>query len=714
MSISLTRHEFNRLPPTVQKRILKLKEIANPIQKQYKNKKDEEIDLIKDQILTNFPQILDKITTNTIPIQIDAPPETIEETSTSIQGGELESTGPTGSGTSSVSGTSTGSRGQGNTGTLIRGQINIKKKYKKIESFKDVPHLVQGLCQGGKTSFIIGISILSFLQHGKSLIILRNSDCDKKQFCDRLTNYIKDLFLELEITKVSIPIIKNGNTEKDGIHVALGNETLIKYKEWEEKSFTMFLDEADLLDTGDSERTRIIDSLKNKSQGYFLVSATVLDCIGKDPILPENVIFINKHPQYKGLECFDYYIEIDPDTEYIGKADGDFFLADKSLHPFCEYYKALPPTETYGCAIIPHMCLINYSHLKKPMMKALETIREKYPNIFTMVQTADGITWSHRGSIPIVDTKSSLSEFIQGLKNRKMFSNIIIIAGDLASRGMSYVSSDYTWHLTHNRVIGPDTRVLTEWIQAVCRLAGIYNDCLPLKLCLKKEDKIKIRKAHFIQEELLLNLSKHNNDKTFCKELIEKMPMFKDKIPSLRNLTRQPNILKIKKTDVNNGMSMAVYEGKELPSDEIYTMREADAPSKKERLTYKVTRINEVKKTSEWVKKYIPTVSTIEENPEEEKKSEDEDGCLLIPSILPTQSQETYNLILEFMEEEHKSGWVERSTIRKWLQDKQYGDLHLVNGRMSSMQKQGSSCSYTTKGLVFKLVQGRWKVRFNR
>jgi hypothetical protein len=87
--------------------------------------------------------------------------------------------------------------------------------------------------------------------------------------------------------------------------------------------------------------------------------------------------------------------------------------------------------------------------------------------------------------------------------------------------------------------------------------------------------------------------------------------------------------------------------------------------------------------------------------------------CLLIPSNLTRQCKETYELVMEYMREENKSGWVLRSTINKGLQEKNIGALDQITARFNHLQEKGVKCTSKDKGLLFKFEGGRWKVRLN-
>jgi hypothetical protein len=79
--------------------------------------------------------------------------------------------------------------------------------------------------------------------------------------------------------------------------------------------------------------------------------------------------------------------------------------------------------------------------------------------------------------------EKTISNIIDSLiKHQK----IILIANRLSNRGLSYVSSDYTRHLTHQ--ITRVRRNVTSFIQSL-RILGIYNDKPKLVLIIPENDK---------------------------------------------------------------------------------------------------------------------------------------------------------------------------------------------------------------------------------
>lgn len=62
--------------------------------------------------------------------------------------------------------------------------------------------------------------------------------------------------------------------------------------------------------------------------------------------------------------------------------------------------------------------------------------------------------------------------------------HITVIAGGLADRGISFVSTNYDWHITSNyyvRTPNGKTTVAME-IQRSCRLVGNFDDAIQLHL----------------------------------------------------------------------------------------------------------------------------------------------------------------------------------------------------------------------------------------
>ena len=497
---------------------------------------------------------------------------------------------------------------------------NLQEKTKFVSAFKDEIYVIKGLVQSGKTAMIIDLSILAYIDLGKALIILRNSDADLIQIYERINSRVKELFSNLKLSdEFKIPIIKKGNPERFGIHITLGNNTLEKYaNELESKTFTMFIDEADYLDSGkntkkkDGEnvptRTGWIQQLKEKAQGTFLISATVLDCLGKNKVLPKNIIFVPVQPTYHSFSFFEQHL-IPEKSEYVGNVDGDLFKSDPDLLSFLEKYEKQEPILT-NISNRPNMCLILQSLNKDPNYKAQEVVRKKFPTLRTIVYNGDGITSSYNGSEPKLENEVSIAAYLQSLKDADLFQNIVIFSGEVLGRGVSVVSTDYIWHSNYIRYLEPESRLVPETLQMVERACGNFKDRSSIHVFLTKKTLKKINRYTALQEECLLNLKKHVEHERvleagkFCKDIIAQIPIFNEKV--VKNPTRDRGCIRFIKTSSKNiGMSMSVYNGKGLPSNEWYEMYNSKIPTEKEKVEFVKKHIKEPEQWNILEEKYV-------------------------------------------------------------------------------------------------------------
>ena len=107
----------------------------------------------------------------------------------------------------------------------------------------------------------------------------------------------------------------------------------------------------------------------------------------------------------------------------------------------------------------------------------------------------------------------NISEVLQILKNDPIHNHqfISIISGHLASRGISFVSSDYSLHLT-DQYFSPGTNTHGENLLQSLRILGCYKDNNPLTLwCSEQTWKLIVQQNNFINNlhnspDITLNL----------------------------------------------------------------------------------------------------------------------------------------------------------------------------------------------------------------
>ena len=406
----------------------------------------------------------------------------------------------------------------------------IEFLYLKIQKEKMDQYIVKGYVQSGKTNFIIQ-STLSFLKENFSVIIIvRDRKSDREQLFRRFKN-------------AGIKIGKN-------IHIVLGNASSISKIDKDIDNYILFIDEVDFVDNNHkSKKYKCIQTLKENANRVFGISATVMDSLGKDNIDKSHLILIDKPKLYKGIEQIEM-IEI-KDAVFSGKVKSDLFELDQTLLLFIDSFVTRKPYKEH-----PHICLITNSRTKHPCEKAQLELSKIHHDLSTIVYNGDGISYCKGETC--IKQKKSISYCLQMLKNEgvEKHPHILIFAGDLAGRSISFTSEDYLWHLTDQRLLISNTCDEPELIQKV-RLCGIYNDDIPLRLYSTKETLSDLRKSFFRQEEIIESL-KESEMKSY--DFINSMEMNQKKLTH-RHIVKDRDIhFQFKKVDKEVGWPMEDYK----------------------------------------------------------------------------------------------------------------------------------------------------------
>ena len=410
----------------------------------------------------------------------------------------------------------------------------------EIDNLKDKYTLIKGHVQSGKTNFMICASSL-FVSLGYAVVhLLRDRISDRAQIHERF--------------------------EKDkmaNIHLALCNKKSILKVFTNVKDsklqYILFIDEVDFVDSGNkTQKYDAIQDLKKNAYCTFGVSATVMDPIGKENISFKNIILLgteSKYGTYKGVDKIQM-IEIDKKSKYTGSVHSDLFDEDVGLLDFIDEFTTRRPIsflhETY-----PHICLVNICRAKGPCFKAQERLQRTHPNLATIVYNGDGISFRY-GKI-VRNEKKTISKFLQELKDEGVstYPYIMIFAGDLAGRCISFVSEDYKWHLTDQRLLISTSCDEPELIQKI-RLCGVYNDEIPLKLYTTKKTIEELRKAYLRQEEILFAL--RDSQAEHARTFIESMEMNEEKFGRRSMVKDDKAGIKIKKVDKEIGWDVNAYK----------------------------------------------------------------------------------------------------------------------------------------------------------
>ena len=506
--------------------------------------------------------------------------------------------GPSGKGSSSSSSSSSASASSSSPPKPVaRGRNRAW-----VESLKDKYTVIKGHVQSGKTNFMICASAL-FVSMGYSVVhLLRDRTSDRDQIHARLLNFQEDHNKAFGQTMRVIGAGAKKSTDLPQIYLALCNKPsvtkVLTIVNASERPYILFIDEVDFVDSGDAtKKYEAIQDMKKGAYCVFGVSATIMDPLGKENITSKNIILLgtaSKHGNYKGLDRIQL-LEVDPKCKYTGLVDSNLFKEDEGLKPFIDEFVTRQPIR-YMASAYPNICLVNICRTKGPCFKAQADLGKSHPKLATIVYNGDGISF-RQGKI-VMKERTTISKCLQKLKDNggvAKYPHILIFAGDLAGRCISFVSEDYKWHLSDQRLLISSSCDEPELIQKI-RLCGIYDDEIPLKLYTTKKTIAELRKAYLRQEEIICALKSREDAVENTRTIMESMALDKDKF-SRRSTTKDEKAeVKMTKVDVDGGWDVDAYKmtkeddgtcvPKALPPASFYEAYGQEAPSEAYRKAY--------------------------------------------------------------------------------------------------------------------------------
>jgi hypothetical protein len=477
-----------------------------------------------------------------------------------------------------------------------------------VESLKDKYTVIKGHVQSGKTNFMICASAL-FVSMGYSVVhLLRDRTSDRDQIHGRLLRFQEDHNKAFGQTMRVIKTAGAGAKSVDSpqIYLALCNKPsvtkVLSIVNASKRPYILFIDEVDFVDSGDAtKKYEAIQDMKKSAYCVFGVSATIMDPLGKENITSKNIILLgteSKHGVYKGVDRIQL-LEIDSNCKYTGLVDSNLFKEDEGLKAFVDEFVTRQPIR-YVTRTHPNICLVNICRTKGPCFKAQIELGKTHPKLATIVYNGDGI--SFRQGRTSFKERTTISSCLQKLKDNggvAKYPHIMIFAGDLAGRCISFVSEDYTWHLSDQRLLISSSCDEPELIQKI-RLCGVYNDDIPLRLYTTKKTISELRKAYLRQEEIICALKSHECDESDdtvvenTRTLMASMALSKAKF-GRRNITKDEKAdVKIKMVDgdEDGGWDVDAYKmaktkdglcvPKALPPPSFYEAYGRQAPSEAE------------------------------------------------------------------------------------------------------------------------------------
>lgn len=377
---------------------------------------------------------------------------------------------------------------------------------KRIDFHQKKIYFVYAPMQAGKTRAIIEIMAKAYEKKLNCLLLTRSFLTDQKQFLSRVEKHNTDhpLFDVGEVDAISslkpynirrrFERSPHGDANRHpGMHmVSLGNAPQLKalYQALQDQNMTpnnscgvLLVDEADLLGLDLSSNITKLTAVENdlqKLRPYFhtivMVSATPYATIftgGANCIT--DMITLDVPANYFGVNSFDHQA-----TDIYPKQGRGYSpaLDAKNLHTVMNGFLSYKP----GGRL-----LINVSQNTDDHNNISGYLMALYPKV-TFVEfnkSKANILNNFNGTTGY----DSINDAIQALKDEHASTgkhhHIVIISGKMAARGISFVSTDYKWHLTHQYYV-PAKSTNMDIIMQNLRLCGCYpepNIAKPVLYC---------------------------------------------------------------------------------------------------------------------------------------------------------------------------------------------------------------------------------------
>lgn len=463
--------------------------------------------------------------------------------------------------------------------------------------------MIKGFIQSKKTWMQMAIALYYLLVHGISVIILvENKECSLVQLITRFKKEFEKIKSGLDPnfpgfeSLIKVLNVKRGKkSSRSDIHsamngtsprifVSLRNKADLKtvndnISSASTKRYVLIIDESDANDTNVICPAQIeMNRLKKHALLVWNVTATPLTTLMKDDIESGLVFVMNRPEMYKDfstIRCKDLPLK----AEACNSTTDDPFVKDPNLTGYLSRLSKLdvfdkshdPITVEEHRSEHPVISLVRIGASIEPQLKIAEYCMRKYKNELTIVTyNGEGITLRGNGisNKPIKIGKymstcmggvhkltcdiGSLLSYLQS-GGVKQFPRIVILAGKLADRGITFCASNYqengpvSWHLSEMYYVVSNSANQPNILQGL-RLCGIYRDAVPLTLFTNAGEDI--RKAWNAQEELIARTREiQGGEEKLMRELLPSVPLSKKKCCKGRKFTNSTVPFHVRKVD---------------------------------------------------------------------------------------------------------------------------------------------------------------------
>lgn len=293
------------------------------------------------------------------------------------------------------------------------------KVTKQIQFYQKNVSLVYGQVQSGKTAEIMNIIARSRLP---CVLIIQNSLLVLQQYIKRFSG-------------MKVSTVNDYNPQSKVVLVMNNASQYSKFKP--PKRFSLIMDESDL--TGNNPYVSL-------ATNQYHVTAT----------------------PFKYKPIFDQINQIQPPNDYYGIHRVEYF--PKTYQHDTDYTPIFSDFTSNDGGIL----LINEFPYVSQMNAQALSLSKQFDLPIIVLSTQKKVY--SKGKYKVIK-KNNISSIIDSFKEK----HIVIIAHRMANRGLSFVSSDYKKHITH-QIFG-DWQTITAFLQK-SRIFGVYKDSPDLKVYL--------------------------------------------------------------------------------------------------------------------------------------------------------------------------------------------------------------------------------------
>lgn len=443
--------------------------------------------------------------------------------------------------------------------------------------------LLKGDIQGGKTKMMILTIVLYLITGYDVILVTRNKNVDVEQFINAFSSFVNRLLQEKDFTHQNLHVVSKFKSIREvPLHKCLfvtkflkGQYNKVKniIRSRDPEKTIMYIDEADSRDPAELKDQSFFQ-LMNLVKLNIFVSATVQDIIVANWKIKKNkIVYLSKRPNYKGVD----YIDFETDVDFSSGGEKDILR---------NVFRNINEDDDYkwvqnGRVTKPKIILITWHRESDKINNFVEYISDVNVSgiedlciIKFMGECNGGVTiWhhsfseigycnlpvkSHHGNKIILKRDMNIKKTLLWMAMNggvTRFPTIVIIAGDMASRGINFAcypskpenwndtldgdwdsspqNLDSQWHVTHQILHKSNASSCANVVQSL-RICGIHNDNIPLRVYCTPEDKDKIWKSSKLTDEIIYHLTRRipDEDNSHINHLLTKVPIIKNAPPS--------------------------------------------------------------------------------------------------------------------------------------------------------------------------------------